>query len=74
MKQSGIGVKVGDLNVNCLQYTDDAVIIPSSERELQTVTNLNEMCDNNDLSLNANKTKVLWYLKEMKKGRKARSV
>ena len=67
-------VKVGDLNVNCLLYADDAVLIASSECELQAlVTTLKEGCEYNGLSLNANKTKVLIF-KEMKKGRNARSV
>ena len=34
VKQSDMGVKVSDLNVNCLLYADDAVIIVSSEGEL----------------------------------------
>ena len=66
----------GDLNVNCLLYADDAVLIASSECELRAlVTTLKEGCENNGLSLHANKTKVLKFisrsfLKEMKNGRK----
>ena len=37
VKQSNMGVKVGDLNVNCLLYADDAVLIVSSECELQAL-------------------------------------
>ena len=55
-------MKVGDLNVNCLLYADDAVLIASSECELQAlVTTLKGGCEYNRLSLNANKTKVLVY-------------
>ena len=57
-----MGVKVGDLNVNCLLYADDAVFIASSECELQAlVTTLKEGCEYNGLSLNTNKTKVLIF-------------
>ena len=60
IKQSDMGVKVDGLNVNCLLYADDAVLIASTECELQAlVTTLKEGCENNGLSLNANKTKVL---------------
>ena len=62
VKQSDMEVKVGDLNVNCLLYADDIVLIASSECELQTlVTTLKEGCENNGLSLNVNKTKVLIF-------------
>ena len=55
-------VKVDDLNVNCLLYADDAVLIASSECELQAlVTSLKEGCECNDLSLNVNKTKALVF-------------
>ena len=74
VKQSDMVGNVGDLNVNCLLYADVAVLIASSECELQAlVTTLKEGCEYNCLSLNANKTKVLIF-KEMKKGRNARSV
>ena len=36
VKQSDMGVIVGDLNVNCLLYAD-AVLIASSESELQAL-------------------------------------
>ena len=56
-----MGVKVGDLNVNCLLYADDAVLIASSECELQVlVSTLKEVYENN-LSLNTKKTKVLVF-------------
>ena len=62
VKQIDMGVKVADLNVNCLLYADDAVLIALSECELQAlVTTLKEGCENNDLSLNKNKTKVLVF-------------
>ena len=57
-----MGMKVGDLNVICLLYADDAVLIALSECELQAlVTIQKEMCENNGLSLNAYKTKVLVF-------------
>ena len=57
-----MGVKLGNLNVNCLLYADDAVLIASSECELQALlTTLKEGCENNSLSLNKNKTKVLIF-------------
>ena len=69
-----MGVKVGDLNVNCLLYVDDAVFIASSECKLQAlVTILKKGCANNYLSLNTNKIKILVF-KEMKTGRNAISV
>ena len=59
VKQSDVGVKVGDPNVNCLLYADDAVPIASSECELQTlVTTLKEGCKNDDLRPNASNIKV----------------
>ena len=57
VKQSDMGVKVGDLNVNCLLYADDAVLIASFEFEMQAlVSTLKEGCENNGLSLNTKKT------------------
>ena len=62
VKQSDMGVKVGDLNVNYLLYADDALLIASSECELQAlVTTLKEGCENNRLRLNTNKTKGLVF-------------
>ena len=56
VKQSDMGVKVGDLNVNCLLYADDTVLIASSECKLQAlVTTLKEGCENNGLILSASK-------------------
>ena len=54
------GVEIGDLNVNCLLYADKAVLISSSDCELQaSVTTLKKGCENNGLSLNnETKTKV----------------
>ena len=72
VKQSYVGVKVGDLNVNCLLYADDAVLIASSECELQAlVTTLKEGCEYNDL--NANKRKVLIFERDEER-RNERSV
>ena len=52
-----MGVKV---SVNCLLYADDAVLIASSECELQALfITLKEGCENKGLSLNANNTKIL---------------
>ena len=66
------------VSVNYLLYATDAELIASSKYELQAlVTTLKEECENNGLNLNASKTKVLVFrkkLKEMKKGRNARSV
>ena len=68
VKQSDMGVKVGDLNMNCMQYADAAVLIASSECELQAlVTTLKEECANNGLSLNVNKTKVLLFLRDQER-------
>ena len=62
VKQSDIGVKIGDLNVNCLLYADDAVLIASSACELQAlVTTIKKGCESNDLSLNTSKIKVLVF-------------
>ena len=49
--------------MNCLLYADDAVLIASSEYELQALvdTTLREGCEYNCLSVNANKTKVLIF-------------
>ena len=55
-------VKVDDLNVNCLLYTDDTVLIASSEHELQTlVTTLKEWYETDGLNLNTNKPIVLIF-------------
>ena len=60
VKQSGMRVKVGNMDVNYLLYADDAEFIATSECELQTlVTTLKEDCESNGLSLNENNTKVL---------------
>ena len=55
-------IRVGDLSVNCLLYADDAVLIASSECELHAlVTTLKEQCENNSLSLNVSKIKILVF-------------
>ena len=55
-------VKVGDLSVNCLLYADNTLLILSSQCELQAfVTTLKGGYENNGLSLNANKTRVLIF-------------
>ena len=63
VKQSDMGVKVGDLSEHSLLYADDAVLIASSDAcDLRVlVTTLKEGCEYNGLSLNANKTKVLIF-------------
>ena len=69
-----MGVKVDDLNVNCLLYANNAVLIASSECELQAlVTSLKEGCECNGRSLNVNKTKALVF-KRVEEERNARSV
>ena len=59
------GVKLGDLNINCLLYAGDAVhcyTIASSESELQTlVTSMKDECEVKGLRLNVEKTKVLVF-------------
>ena len=40
VKQGDLGVEVGDLNVNCLLYTDNAVLIVSSDCEFQALSPL----------------------------------
>ena len=61
-------MSVGDLSVNRLLYPDGAVLIVSSECELHAlVTALKEGCENNGLSLNASKTKVLIFEKNEEK-------
>ena len=62
MKQIDVEVIVCYLNVDCLLYAVDAALIASSECELQAwVTTLKEGCENNGLSLNPSKTKVLVF-------------
>ncbi|CAK1581002.1 unnamed protein product [Parnassius mnemosyne] len=62
LKDSCLGVKLGDIKVNCLVYADDAMLIAPSEAELQTlVTCIKEECEIKGLRLNANKTKVLVF-------------
>ncbi|CAK1591151.1 unnamed protein product [Parnassius mnemosyne] len=62
LKNSCLGVKLGDIKVNCLLYADDAVLIAPSEAELQAlVTCMKEECEIKGLRLNANKTKVLVF-------------
>ena len=57
-----MGLKVGDLNVDCLLYADDAVLNASSVCELQAlVTILKEGCENNGVRLTANKLKVIVF-------------
>ncbi|CAG4964250.1 unnamed protein product [Parnassius apollo] len=65
LKNSYLGVKLGDIKVNCLLYADDAVLIAPSEAELQAlVTCMKEECEIKGLRLNANKTKVLVFEKD----------
>ncbi|CAK1596166.1 unnamed protein product [Parnassius mnemosyne] len=62
MKDSCLGLKLGDIKVNCLLYADDAVLIAPSEAELQAlVTCMKEECEMKGLRLNANKTKILVF-------------
>ena len=68
VKQGDTRVKVDDLNVNCLLYADDAVLIAWSECELQAlVTTLEEECNYNGLSLDASKTMAIQFEKNEEK-------
>ena len=57
--------KLGNLNINCLLYADDLVLISKSEKGLQqAVTSLEKYCETWGLTINPDKTKIVVFNKK----------
>ena len=53
---------LGDRSINCLLYADDLVIFSKSAKNLQIVLNkLESFCENVDLRVNLDKTKIMIF-------------
>ena len=62
IKQSTIGVRVGDLVVSTLCYADDLVLLAESEIDLQTLFNIvSRWCSKWRMTINNDKTKVIHF-------------
>ena len=59
-KTSSTDIIPGDRSINCLLYADDLVIFSRSAKNLQIILNkLESFCENADLSVNLDKTKIM---------------
>ena len=59
-KTSSTDIMLGDRSINCLLYADDLVIFSSPAKKLQMILNkLESFCENADLSVNLDKTKIM---------------
>ena len=57
---SSTDITLGDRSINCLLYADDLVIFSSPAKKLQIILNkLESFCENADLSVNLDKTKIM---------------
>ena len=55
-------IMLGDGSINCLLYADDLVIFCRSAKNLQIILNkLESFCENADLSVNLDKTKIMIF-------------
>ena len=53
---------LGDRSINCLLYADDLVIFSRSAKNLQIILiKLKSFCENDDLSVNLDKTKIMIF-------------
>ena len=59
---SSTDILLGDRSTNCLLYADDLVIFSRSAKNLQIILNkLESFCENADLSVNLDKTKIMIF-------------
>ena len=57
---SSTNIMLSDKYINCLLYADDLVIFSRSAKSLQIILNkLKSFCENADLSVNLDETKIL---------------
>lgn len=62
MKERVGGIDMNGLNIKCLLYADDQVILASSAEELQlTITRMNRDFESKGMRINASKTKVMVF-------------
>ena len=55
-------IMLGDRSINCLLYADDLVIFSKSAKHLQIILNkLESFCENADLRVNLDKTKIMIF-------------
>ena len=55
-------IMLSDKSINCLLYADDLVIFSRSAKSLQIILNkLESFCENADLSVNLDKTKIMIF-------------
>ena len=58
------GTRIGNTQVSCLMYADDAVLLAPDDINLQSiVTRMSEVCLGKDLRMNADKCKVMVFEK-----------
>ena len=63
--KSGDAPKLGDVNMDCLLYADDVVLISQSEKGLQhMVSALEKYCNSWGLTINTDKTKIVVFNKK----------
>ena len=59
---SSTDIMLGDRSINCLLYPDDLVIFSRSAKNLQIILNkLESFCENADLRVNLEKTKIMIF-------------
>jgi hypothetical protein len=62
MKSLGLGLDVDGIIVVLLLYADDLAVLAESEEDLQTMLNvLHEWCEEFDISVNIDKTKIVHF-------------
>lgn len=62
LKNSKIGVKLGNETVNVLAYADDLVLLAETATDMQKLLDItNNWCNNWKLTVNANKTKIVHF-------------
>ena len=62
LKNSKIGVKLGNETVNVLAYADDLVLLAETATDMQKLLDItNNWCNNWKVTVNANKTKIVHF-------------
>ena len=66
LEHSGKGVSLDGVNLSCLFYADDLVLIAETEEDLQQLFDiLAAWCDRNMMQINTDKTKVIHYRNQL---------
>ena len=60
LDEAQAGIKIAGRNINNLRYADDTTLMAESEEELKSLLmNMKEECENVELKLNIQKTKIM---------------